>query len=138
MDKSNNLLSPQNNTPKAKSARTFLQSVVATVAAFLYGLWGLPGVSDYTQNFVKTQGFELLLGLAALIGLPAALLAYLQNKHSKQWYNAAMLHLIYSALVGVVVYLVGCLFDKTPNNKYAGIAGLVAFVLVFLGFAYVG
>lgn len=49
-----------------------------------------------------------------------------------------MLHLIYSVLVAVIVYLVGCLFDKTPNNKYAGIAGLITFVLVFLGFAYAG
>ncbi len=77
------LLNPQNNTAKAKSARTFVQSVVATVAAFLYGLWGLPGVSEYTQNFVKTQGFELLLGLAALVGIPAALIAYLQNRRAK-------------------------------------------------------
>jgi hypothetical protein len=83
MDNNKSVLNPQNNTAKAKSARTFIQSVVATVVAFLYGLWGLPGVSEYTQNFVKTQGFELLLGLAALVGLPAALIAYLQNRKSK-------------------------------------------------------
>lgn len=47
-------------------------------------------------------------------------------------------HLIYSAVAGLIVYLVGCVFDKTPNNKNAGIAGLVTFVLVFLGIAYVG
>lgn len=48
------------------------------------------------------------------------------------------MHFLYSLLVAAVVYLVGCLFDKTPNNQYAGIAGLVTFVLVFLGFAFVG
>jgi len=48
------------------------------------------------------------------------------------------MHFLYSLAVAVIVYLVGCLFDKTPNNKYAGIAGLVTFVAVFLGFAYVG
>lgn len=48
------------------------------------------------------------------------------------------MHFLYSLVVAVIVYLVGCAFDKTPNNKYAGIAGLVTFVLVFLGFAYVG
>lgn len=79
-----NPLNPQNNTAKAKSVRTFIQSVIATVVAFLYGLWGLPGVSEYTQNFVKTQGFELLLGLAALVGIPAALIAYLQNRNAKK------------------------------------------------------
>lgn len=83
MESPNNLLNPNNNTPKAKSVRTFLQSVGAAVVAYLYGLWQLPGVSDYTNNFVKTQGLELLLGLAALIGIPAALLAYLQNRRTR-------------------------------------------------------
>jgi len=82
-DDNKGLLNPQNNTPKAKSFRTFGQSVIAAVVAFLYGLWGLPGVSEYTQNFVKTQGFELLLGLAVLVGVPAALIAYLQNRRAK-------------------------------------------------------
>lgn len=47
-------------------------------------------------------------------------------------------HLIYSLIVAAVVYLVGCIFDKTPNNKYAGWVAFGVFVLVFLGFAYVG
>ena len=83
MENTNNPLNPQNNSPKAKSLRTFLQSVGATVVAYLYGLWQLPGVSDYTNNFVKTQGLELLLGLAVLVGVPAALIAYLQNRRAK-------------------------------------------------------
>lgn len=78
-----NPLNPQNNTPKAKSVRTFIQSVAATIVAYLYGLWQLPGVSDYTHNFVKTQGFELLIGLAVLVGVPAAVIAYLQNRRAK-------------------------------------------------------
>jgi hypothetical protein len=83
MENPNNPLNPQNNTPKAKSLRTFLQSVGATIVAYLYGLWQLPGVSDYTNNFVKSQGLELLLGLAVLVGVPAALIAYLQNRRAK-------------------------------------------------------
>lgn len=47
-------------------------------------------------------------------------------------------HFLYSVIVAAIVYLVACLFDKTPNKKYAGIAGVVVFVLVFLGIAYVG
>lgn len=78
-----NLLNPENNTPKAKSFRTLLQSVGAAVIAYLYGLWQLPGVSDYTNNFVQTQGLELLIGLAALIGVPAALIAYIQNRRAR-------------------------------------------------------
>lgn len=67
-------------TPEGKGFRTFLQTVGATVVAFFYGLWQLPGVSEYTQNFIQTQGFSLLLGLAALVGIPAGLIAYFQNK----------------------------------------------------------
>lgn len=78
-----NPLNPQNNTPKAKSVRTFLQGVGAALVAYLYGLWQLPGVSDYTHKFVQTQGFDLLLGLAVLIGVPAALIAYIQNRRAK-------------------------------------------------------
>lgn len=66
-------------TPAQRSVRTFLQSVGATVVAFLYGLWQLPGVSDYVHNFIATQGVSLLVALAALIGIPAAIIAYVQN-----------------------------------------------------------
>lgn len=82
MENPNNPLNPQNNTPKAKSLRTFLQSVGAAVVAYLYGLWQLPGVSDYTNNFIKTQGIDLLLGLAVLVGVPAAVFAYIQNRRA--------------------------------------------------------
>lgn len=48
------------------------------------------------------------------------------------------MHFLYSLVVALIVYWVGTLFDKTPNNKYAGIAGVVTFVLLFLGVTYVG
>lgn len=41
--------------------------------------------------------------------------------------------LILSALVGLLVYALGTLFDKTPNNRNAGLAGLIVFVVTFLG-----
>lgn len=77
-----NPLNPNNNTPKAKSLRTFLQSAGAAVVAYLYGLWQLPGVSDYTHKFLQTQGFDLLIGLMLLVGIPAAAIAYLQNRRT--------------------------------------------------------
>lgn len=83
MDSDKPVLSPQNNTPAAKGIRTFLQTVLATVVAFLYGLWQLPGVSDYVHNFVETQGVSLLVGLAALIGIPAGVIAFLMNLRKK-------------------------------------------------------
>lgn len=84
MDQNNQSpLNPNNNSPKAKSVRTFIQSVLAAVVAYLYGLWQLPGVSDYTNNFIKTQGFDLLIGLALLVGVPAAIIAYVQNRRAR-------------------------------------------------------
>jgi len=83
MDDNKPVLSPQNNSPAAKGIRTFLQSVLATIVAFLYGLWQLPGVSEYTQNFIETQGLSLLLGLAALVGIPAGVIAYVMNLRKK-------------------------------------------------------
>lgn len=42
---------------------------------------------------------------------------------------------LYALLVAIVVYGVGSFFDKSKNNQYAGIAALIAFVLVLLGYA---
>lgn len=70
-------------TPGQKGVRTFFQTAGATLVAFLYGLWSLPGVSDYVHNFIATQGVTLLLALVALIGVPAGLIAYFQNRLGK-------------------------------------------------------
>jgi hypothetical protein len=67
-------------TPTQRGVRTFVQSVGAAVVAFLYGLWQLPGVSDYTHHFIQTQGLSLLVGLAVLVGVPAGVIAYVQNR----------------------------------------------------------
>lgn len=45
------------------------------------------------------------------------------------------MHFLWALVVALVVYVVGTFFDKTPNNRYAGLAALVAFVLVLLGYA---
>ena len=84
MSTKKNLLNPKNNTPEAKGVRTFVQTAIATLGAFLYGLWELPGVSEYTANFVQTQGLSLLVGLLVLIGVPAGVIAFIQNKAAKR------------------------------------------------------
>lgn len=45
------------------------------------------------------------------------------------------MHFLWALVVALVVYVVASFFDKTPNNKNAGIAAIVAFVLVLLGYA---
>lgn len=71
------------NSPKGKGFRTAYQAIAGTVVAYLYGLWQLPGVSEYTSNFLQTQGIGLLVVLAGLVGIPAGLFAYFQNKKGK-------------------------------------------------------
>lgn len=71
------------NSPEGKGFRTAYQAIAGTVVAFLYGLWSLPGVPEYITNFLKTEGFSLLVVLAALVGIPAGLIAYVQNKRGK-------------------------------------------------------
>lgn len=70
-------------TPEGKGFRTFWQSAIATVLAFLYGLWQLPGVSDYVNNFIQHEGASLLLLLLATIGIPAGIISFLVNRKGK-------------------------------------------------------
>ncbi len=67
-------------TAEGKGFRTFLQTSIATLGAFLYGLWQLPGVSDYVNNFVQTEGLSLLVLLLATIGVPAGIIAFFMNR----------------------------------------------------------
>lgn len=69
------------DTAEGKSLRTFVQTAIATAGAFFYGLWNLPGVSEYTTNFIQTEGFSLLIALITLIGVPAGVISYLMNRN---------------------------------------------------------
>lgn len=40
--------------------------------------------------------------------------------------------LIVGGIVGLIVYLIGTAFDKSPDNRWAGLAGLIVFLLVFV------
>lgn len=68
-------------TAEGKGFRTFLQSAIATLGAFFYGLWQLPGVSEYVYGFIQTEGLSLLLLLLATISVPAGLIAFFMNRN---------------------------------------------------------
>lgn len=70
-------------TAEGKGFRTFWQTALATVGAFLYGLWELPGVSEYVSNFVQTEGLSLLVLLLVTIGIPAGIISFLVNRKGK-------------------------------------------------------
>lgn len=67
-------------TAEGKGFRTFIQTALGTLIAFLYGLWELPGVSEYVNEFVRTEGLSLLLLLLVTIGVPAGLIAFFMNR----------------------------------------------------------
>lgn len=46
--------------------------------------------------------------------------------------GALLVAALVALVVGLVVALVGSVFDKSPNNRYAWIAGGVVALLVFL------
>ena len=71
------------NTPVGKGVRTGYQAIFATLVGFLYGLWSLPGVPEYITEFIRTHGVELLITLAALVGIPAGIIAFVQNRLGK-------------------------------------------------------
>ena len=67
------------NTPEGKGIRTAGQTIVGTVSAYFIGLWAVPGVQDYTVNFVQTQGVAALLAILAIIGVGAGVISFIQN-----------------------------------------------------------
>lgn len=67
-------------TAEGKGFRTFIQTSIATAGAFLYGLWELPGVSEYVSSFIQTEGFSLLVLLLATIGIPSGIIAFFMNR----------------------------------------------------------
>ncbi len=69
-------------TAEGKGFRTFAQTAGATAVAFFYGLWELPGVSEYISEFVQTEGLGLLVLLLATIGMPAGIIAFFMNRKS--------------------------------------------------------
>lgn len=71
------------NTPAGKGLRTLYQAVAGVVVSFLAGLWNVPGVPEYVTRFAKADGVEFLLFLAVSVGVPAGLIAFVQNRLGK-------------------------------------------------------
>lgn len=67
-------------TPQQKGVRTFLQTVAGSLVGLVLAVWNVPGVPDAVVAYAKTNFAPLLVTLAALVGVPAGLIAYVQNK----------------------------------------------------------
>ncbi len=71
------------NTPQAKGIRTAVQAIAGTVVAFVTGLLALPEVQTYVNEFVKNEGYTLVVTLLAMVGVSSGIIAFLQNKIGK-------------------------------------------------------
>jgi hypothetical protein len=64
------------NTPAGKGLRTFYQSVIGIIVGLAAVVWAVPGVPEAVQAYLLQNALPLLL----LLGVPAGLVSYIQNK----------------------------------------------------------
>lgn len=69
----------EKSSPEKRGLRTAGQTIVGTVTAYFVGLWAVPGVQEYTTNFIQTQGVAAVLALLAIIGVGAGVISFIQN-----------------------------------------------------------
>jgi small basic protein len=62
-------------TPAGKGVRTALQAVVGALVGLVAVVWAVPGVPEAVQAYLVTNAIPLLL----LVGVPAGVVAFLQN-----------------------------------------------------------
>ena len=70
-------------TPKTsaqRGVRTFFQTVVASITGLLIAVWNVPGVPDVVVGYAQQNWLPLLLTFIGIIGVPAGVIAYIQNK----------------------------------------------------------
>lgn len=66
-------------TPLNKGIRTGLQAIVGALIGLVVVVWGVPGVPEAVANYATSNLIPLLLG----IGIPAGLVAWVQNHFGK-------------------------------------------------------
>lgn len=70
-------------TPVVKGVRTFFQALGGCLVGLLAAVWAVPGVPAAIQGYAQANFWPLFGGLLVFIGLPAGLIAWLQNRLGK-------------------------------------------------------
>lgn len=70
-------------TATVRGVRTFFQTVGGVLIGLVVTVLGVPGVSDAIVNYAKDNFLPLFFSLAALIGLPAGIISWIQNRMGK-------------------------------------------------------
>lgn len=72
-------VTPQ-KTPAQRGWRTLGQGIGGAIVGLLLAVWNVPGVPEAVVNYAQANFLPLLLTFVALVGVPSALIAYVQNK----------------------------------------------------------
>lgn len=46
------------------------------------------------------------------------------------------MHFLWALFWAILTYVIGLIFDNTPQKKYAGMAAIAVFVLALLGYTF--
>ena len=71
------------NTPSGKGLRTFVQTIWGLLTGLVITVWGVPGVPEAVTTYARENALPLLIGGILSIGVPAGLVALIQNKYGK-------------------------------------------------------
>lgn len=67
-------------TPLQRGWRTLLQSIGGAIVGLLLAVWNTPGVPETVVNYAQANFVPLLLTFVGLVGVPSAVIAWLQNR----------------------------------------------------------
>lgn len=70
-------------TPVVKGVRTFLQTLAGLFVGLVLAVWSVPGVPEAVSVYVQANFVPLLIGTLVFVGLPAGVIAWLQNRLGK-------------------------------------------------------
>lgn len=66
-------------TPAQRGWRTLAQTAAGAVVGLLAAVWNVPGVPETVVAYSRDNFVPLLITMVALIGVPSAVIAYVQN-----------------------------------------------------------
>lgn len=68
-------------SPSVKGGRTFLQVLIGLVVGLALAVWRVPGVPMAIHDYVIGNEAAVFGTLAALVGVPSAVVSWVHNKY---------------------------------------------------------
>lgn len=70
-------------TPAIRGWRTLFQVLAGTFVGLVLAVWNVPGVPEAITSYARENFVPLFFQLGAMIGVPAAIISWGQNKLGK-------------------------------------------------------